>query len=116
MTQSEPKYKDPDRRDWITGIASLVIFVVVITLGSLLLFTDFWYLWPILVVGGVVILVLRQTRNYACRCRDCGYEFEITFLTNLLAPHGVDREGSWQWLKCPGCQQRTKVTVVKKVA
>jgi hypothetical protein len=115
MTRSEQKYQDPERKDWISGIASLIIFVVVITLGALLLFTDYWYLWPILLVGGVVILVLRQTKNYACRCRKCGYEFEISFLTNLLAPHGVDREGSWQWVKCPGCEKRTKVTVVKKV-
>ena len=115
MKSTEKKYQDPNRRDWIAGIASLIIFVVVITVGALLLFTDYWYLWILLVAGGVVILVFRQTTNYACRCRDCGHEFEISFLTNLLSPHGVDRRGSWQWLKCPGCQRRVKVNVIKKV-
>lgn len=113
MTSSERKYQDPDRKDWIIGIASLIIFVFAITLGALLLFTDYWYLWPVLVVGGVVILVLWQTRNYACRCRNCEHEFEISFLTNLFAPHGLDGEGSWQWLKCPSCEKRTKVKVIK---
>lgn len=116
MKTPPKKYQDPTRKDWISGIASLIVFVVVITLGTLLLFTDYWYLWLLLVVGGVVILVLRQTKKYACRCRNCGNEFEISFLSNLLAPHGVDKEGSWQWLKCPSCEQRTKVTVIKIVA
>jgi hypothetical protein len=113
MKPTQRKYQDPTRKDWVVGIISLVIFVVAITVGALLLFTDYWYLWLILVLGGVVILVLRQTRNYACRCRECGHEFEISFFTNLLAPHGVDKEGSWQWLKCPSCEKRTKVTVIK---
>ena len=115
MTPPQPKYQDPTRKDWIRGIASLVIFVLVLTFGALLLFTDYWYLWIVLVLCGVGILVLRQTKHYACHCRECGREFEISFLTNLLAPHGVDKEGSWQWLKCPGCRKRTKVTVIKKV-
>jgi hypothetical protein len=108
------KYQDPTLKDWITGIASLVIFVLVIAFGALFLFTDYWYIWPILVLGGTVILVLRQTKNYACRCRNCGHEFEISFLTSFLSPHGVDKQGSWQWVKCPGCQQRSKATVIKK--
>lgn len=116
MKAPQMKYQDPNRRDWVTGIASLVIFLVVITLGALLLFTDYWYIWPVLVIGGTVILVLRQTKHYACRCRECGHEFEISFLTNLLAPHGVDRAGSWQWLKCPDCQKRTKVAVIRKIS
>jgi hypothetical protein len=115
MKSTQPKYKDPDRKDWVGGIVSLVIFIVVITVGAYLLFTDYWYLWIFLVVGGVGILVLRQTKNYACRCRECGQEFEISFFTNLLSPHGVDKQGSWQWVKCPACQQRTKVSVIKKV-
>ena len=113
MSQSPHKFQDPTRKDWISGIASLMIFVVVITVGAALLFTNYWYLWPIIVIGGVVILVLRQTKNYACRCRECGHEFEISFLTNLISPHGVDKKGSWQWVKCPECDQRTKVTVIK---
>jgi transcription elongation factor Elf1 len=113
MKSSLRKYQDPTRKDWILGILSLVIFVVAITLGAFLLFTDYWYLWLILVLGGVAILVLRQTKNYACRCRECGYEFEITFIKNLLSPHGVDKEGSWQWLQCPSCEKRVKVTVIK---
>jgi hypothetical protein len=112
----QPEFQEPTRKDWISGIASLAVFVLVITFGALLLFTDYWYLWLALVMGGVVILVWRQTRRYACRCRICGHEFEISFITNLLAPHGVDKTGGWQWLMCPNCQKRTKVTVIKKVS
>jgi len=113
MKSQNKSYQNPTRKDWIMGIASLVIFILVITFGALFLFTDYWYIWPILVVCGVAILVLRQTRNYACRCRDCGEEFEISFFINLISPHGVDKEGSWQWVKCPSCEKRTRVTVIK---
>jgi hypothetical protein len=44
MMPPQPKYQDSTRIDWITGIASLIIFVRVITFGALLLFTDYWYL------------------------------------------------------------------------
>ncbi len=115
MKSTQRKYQDPTRKDWVMGIVTLVIFVLVISFGAFFLFTDYWYMWPILVVGGVVILVLRQTKHYACRCRECGYEFEITFIKNLFSPHGVDREGSWQWLQCPSCKKRVKVTVIKIV-
>jgi hypothetical protein len=116
MKTSQSKYQDPTRRDWVIGIACLIIYLLVIGFGALLLFTDYWYLWLVLVLGGMVILVLRQTKHYACRCRECGHEFEISFTTNLMAPHGVDKGGSWLWLKCPECQNRRKVTVIKKVA
>jgi len=112
----QPKYQDPTRKDWISGITSLAVFVLVITFGALFLFTDYWYLWLVLVVAGVIILVWWQTKCYACRCRVCGHEFEISFITNLLAPHGVDKTGAWQWLMCPICQKRTKVSVIKKVS
>ena len=116
MKSPAGKYQEPTRKDWVTGIASLVIFVLVITISALLLFTDYWFLWPVLVLGGIVILVRWHTKQYACRCRNCEAEFEISFFTNLLAPHGVDKEGSWQWVRCPNCQKRTKITVIKKIA
>ncbi len=115
MTPVQRKYQDPTRKDWIIGITSLVVFVIAIAVSAILLLPEDWFLWLVLVFAGVGLLILRQTRNYACRCRECDYEFEIGFIINLLAPHGVDRKGSWQWLKCPRCEKRVKVTVIKIV-
>ena len=113
MKNSSKKYQDPERKDWVIGIALLVIYVLAISLGAVWLLLDYWYLWLLLVFGGMLLLVLRQTKNYACRCRECGHEFEISFLTNLFAPHGVDKQGSWEWVRCPNCRKRTKNTVIK---
>jgi hypothetical protein len=113
MKPLQRRYQDPTRRDWVIGIITLVIFVIAIALSAILLLPDYWLLWLILVVAGVGLLTLSQTRNFACRCRECECEFEITFIKNLLAPHGVDTEGSWQWLQCPNCEKRVKVTVIK---
>jgi len=107
------RYQNPTRKDWIIGIITLVIAVISIALSAILLLPDYWYLWLVFVFAGIGLLALIQTRDFACRCRECGNEFEITFITNLLAPHGVDKEGSWQWLQCPNCKKRGRATVVK---
>ncbi|HBX68735.1 MAG TPA: hypothetical protein DEH25_04970 [Chloroflexi bacterium] len=109
------KYQDPERKDWVIGIALLVIYVLAISLGAVCLLPEYWWGWLLIVFGGMLYLVLRQTKNYACRCRKCGHEFEISFLVNLLAPHGVDKEGSWEWVRCPACEKRTKSTVIRIV-
>ncbi len=113
MKTTKPIYQDSTRKDWIIGISILVIYVMAISLAAFLLLPEYWYWWLFLVIGGMILLVLNQTKNYACRCRDCGDEFEISFFTNLLSPHGVDKEGNWQWVKCPNCEKRTRVTVIK---
>ena len=113
MKPTKNRYEDPTRKDWILGIAFLVIYVVIITLGAIFLLPEYWYVWLILVIGGMILSVLNQKLNYACRCRECKHEFEISFMTNLLAFHGVDKEGSWQWVKCPGCGKRARATVVR---
>jgi cytochrome b len=91
MMSPQQKYQDPTRKDWISGIAILIIFVLAITFGAYLLLTDYWFLWLILVLGGVLTLVWRQTKRYACRCRVCRHEFEISFMTNAFADSG-DKE------------------------
>lgn len=115
MKPTKLKTQDPTRKDWIFGIAWLLIYLAVISVSAFLLIPEYWYGWLVLMFVSSILLVIRQNRNYACRCRECGYEFEISFLANLLAPHGVDKGGSWQWVKCPNCQKRVKATVVKVV-
>ena len=115
MKQTKKKFEDPTWRDWVSGITLIVIFLVVIGIGGFLLIPDYWYVWLMLVIAGTLLLTLNQTRNYACRCRDCGHEFSINFLTNLTSPHGIDKKGSWLWLKCPSCEIKGKVSVIRVV-
>ena len=115
MKPTNNKYQDPTRKDWISGIALLLIYLIVIGVGALLLIPKYWYWWLILMVVSTILLIIKQNRNYACRCRECGHEFEVSFLTNLISPHGVDKEGSWQGVKCPNCEKRAKATVIKVI-
>jgi len=115
MKPTNNQYQDPTRKDWILGIALLLIYLIIISLGAFLLVPEYWYWWLLLVFVGTTLLVINQNRNYACRCRECGHEFETSFITNLISPHGVDKGGSWQWVKCPNCEKRAKATVIKVI-
>lgn len=115
MKKSKKKYEDPTWRDWVSGIGLIVIFLSVIGIGAFLLIPDHWLWWMLIVVGGTLLLALNQSKRYACRCRECEHEFELNFLSTLISPHGVDKKGSWVWVKCPRCKTRGKVSVIRIV-
>jgi DNA-directed RNA polymerase subunit RPC12/RpoP len=112
MTPPKHSYQDPKKSDWIKGILSITVYLVVISGSAFLLLLDYWYIWLVIVFGGLVLIVNWHTQSYAYRCRICEDEFEISFLANLLAPHGIDKKGAWSWLKCPHCGKRNKATVI----
>ena len=115
MKPTNNKYRNPTHKDWIIGIALLMGYLIVISLSAILLIPEYWYWWLLLIIVSTFLLVIYQSRNYACRCRKCGHEFEVSFLTHLMAPHGVDKRGGWQWVKCPNCDKRAKATVIKVI-
>lgn len=115
MKPTNNQYQDPTRKDWIMGIALLLIYLIVISLGAFFLIPEYWYWWLLLFFMSTILMVINQNRNYACRCRECGHEFEVSFLVNLISPHGVDKEGGWQWVKCPNCMKRAKATVIRVI-
>lgn len=115
MKPSQNRYQNPTSKEWISGFAFLLAYLLTIGLGAVFLVPKHWYWWLLIMVVSTVLLVIKQNRNYACRCRECGHEFEVSFLTNLISPHGVDKEGSWQWVKCPGCEKRAKASVIKVI-
>jgi uncharacterized C2H2 Zn-finger protein len=106
---------DPDRRDMIRSAAYILVYVIVIGAGAFLLLPKFWYIWIALVVAGMLILVNWHKEKTAYRCPNCEHIYEISFLTDLTAPHGVSRDGAWLLLRCPNCRQREKTKVLKKV-
>jgi len=115
MEPSRKRFEDPTWRDWVIGIGLIVLFLIMIAVGAFLLIPDHWGWWLFLVFVGTLFLVFNQNRNYACRCRECGYEFKISFLANLTAPHGIDKQGSWLWVKCLNCERKGKVSVIRVV-
>jgi len=105
----------PTRTDWLKSILYITIYLIVIGAGAFLLLPDFWYIWLILLIVGMVLLVNWHKAETAYRCPNCEHEYTISFLTDLAAPHGFDRKGAWLLLKCPSCKERHKTPVLKKV-
>jgi predicted RNA-binding Zn-ribbon protein involved in translation (DUF1610 family) len=109
------KVTNPDRRDVIRSIVYLLTYIIVISVGAFLLLPDLWYLWLALVLAGMVILVNWHKQKTAYRCPNCEHIYEISFLTDLAAPHGFNSEGGWLLLRCPNCRKRSKTRTLKKV-
>jgi len=110
MTQTS----DPGRQDYIRSVLYILGYVIVIGGGAFLLLPKFWYLWAVLVVAGMVILVNWHQGQTIYQCPKCGHIYEISFLTDLTAPHGINRDGAWLLLRCPNCRERNKTKVLKR--
>ena len=108
------QYSDPGKQDYIRSAVYILIYVIVISIGAFLLLPELWYVWAALVVGGVVFLVNWHKGQTVYQCPNCGHLYEISFLKDLAAPHGINRDGTWLLLRCPNCKQRNKTRGLKK--
>jgi hypothetical protein len=68
----------------------------------------------VIVVIGLLLLVGWHARTFAYRCRNCGSEFAIPILMDLVSPHGPGRGGGWKFLRCPRCNRWTRAFVIRK--
>jgi hypothetical protein len=109
------KFTKPTGRDYTQSIVYLLIFIFVITGGAYLFLPEYWYLWVLSVVVGLVLLVNWHKEKTVYSCPNCDHVYEISFLTDLLAPHGIDRDGAWLLLRCPNCRERKKTQALKRV-
>jgi DNA-directed RNA polymerase subunit RPC12/RpoP len=104
----------PTKKDYLQSILYLSLYVLAIGGTAFLLLPKFWYVWGIIVLAGMLLLVNWHKQKTAYRCPNCSHVYEISFLTDLIAPHGVNKDGGWLLLRCPNCHQRHKTTVLKK--
>lgn len=102
---------------FLFGLLSYFIIVIVSFVVLLLIFPDFWLVWLVILIAVVLfttlLLVNWHTQNFAYKCEICGHEFRISFLLDLLSPHGLNSRGGWKYLKCPKCYKRSKATVIR---
>ena len=95
------------------SIAYIAIIVGVIAVSSLLLTTQYWLFWPI-IIGAIFVMIalfLGSKSFYQCPC--CNKSFKITAIQDFFAPHGITRGengelNEWKLLKCSGCGKREK--------
>ena len=74
----------------------------------------YWYVWLVLVVGGLFLLVRWHAKRFAYRCSKCGHEFEISAFVDFVSPQGLDKSGGWKYLRCPACHRWSRALVIEK--
>ena len=103
------KYWEVPRRDWGRTSMFLLLFVAIISLSSILLLTEHWYFWFLIVTACLAFIVTWHAKNFAYHCPRCGNIFEISIKEYLLAPNGMDKK----YIKCPKCEKRSWAEILK---
>jgi DNA-directed RNA polymerase subunit RPC12/RpoP len=107
------RYRVPGRRDWIDALVRVAAYVVAMTVA----FIIYWPAGAVVTVAGLIALIAWHHKAVAYRCQHCGETFEISFVVDLVSPHGIgrgdDREArAWKYLRCPHCRKRSRATAV----
>jgi hypothetical protein len=107
------------KRELKMSLLLIALIVGVTILSSLLLFTEYWFVWPVIIVCQLVVIGNLTASKNDYLCPNCNKAFKITKIEDFFAPHGITRssEGQlheWKLLKCPGCSKREKCFRVKK--
>lgn len=110
------KFSKPTLGDYLRSMLYILMYLVVVGGGAFLLLPAYWYIWVVLVIGGLALLVAWHRGETVYRCPNCDHVYEISFWQDLAAPHGVDQNGAWLFLRCPNCKQRQKTRVWKKLS
>jgi DNA-directed RNA polymerase subunit RPC12/RpoP len=107
-------YRKSKKKDWIKTLTYIALYVTIISFAAFYLLLSYWYVWIALTVAGLVIVISWHTKVTAYHCPICGFEFEISTLTDFFSPHGVNKNGAWKYLKCPTCSNRSKMEIIVK--
>jgi len=107
------------KRELKTSLLVIALIVGVLSLSSLLLLTQYWFVWPGIVVCLLVFVGYFAASKTTYQCPSCEKAFKITALQDFFAPHGITKSSNgqlleWKLLKCPGCNRREKCYRVKK--
>jgi len=107
------------KRELKSSLLLIVLIVGVIALSSLLLVTQYWFVWPALIVFVLVAVGYFAASKDIYQCPSCKEAFSITKLQDFFALHGITKSSNgqlfeWKLLKCPGCSKREKCYRVKE--
>jgi DNA-directed RNA polymerase subunit RPC12/RpoP len=112
------QYGEVNKGDWSRTIIYVLLFAAALVIGAIYLLPAYWYVWSILVVGGLFLLVRWHARSFAYHCPKCGHEFEISTVKDFVSPNGIVRRSGgvqgWKYLSCPKCHERVKALTIKK--
>jgi len=101
------------KRELKTSFLLIASIVGVIALSSLLLVTQYWFVWPVIIACLVVTVGYFTASKDVYQCPSCEKTFKITALQDFFAPHGITKNSNgqlfeWKLLKCLECNKREK--------
>jgi fatty-acid desaturase len=107
------------KRELKTSFLLIALIVGVIALSSLLLVTQYWFVWPALIVCILIAVGYFTASKDVYQCPSCKEAFKITKLQDFFALHGITKTSNgqlfeWKLIKCPGCSKREKCYREKK--
>lgn len=109
------KLKEPTKSDAIQTLILVVVFIVGIVAILYMSLPDNMLAGVILVFGCLLLLFRWHAKTFGYRCGNCEEDFVISIWKDLFSMQGFNRQGSWKYLKCPNCGQRTKARELNRV-
>jgi hypothetical protein len=101
------------KRELKTSLLLIASIVGVIALSSLLLASQYWFVFPVIIACFLVTVGYFTASKDTYQCPSCEKAFKITALQDFFAPHGITKSSNgqlfdWKQLKCPECNKREK--------
>lgn len=101
------------KRELKTSFLLIALIVGVIALCSLLLATQYWFVWLTLIVCILIAVGYFTASKNIYQCPSCKETFKITKLQDFFALHGITKTSNgqlfeWKLVKCPACNKREK--------
>ncbi len=110
---SVSKHAPISKQELKTSFLLIALIVGVLVLSSLVLATQYWFVWPVIIACLLVVVGYFAASKDAYQCPSCGKAFKIAKLQDFFAPHGITKGPNkelfdWKLLKCPECNRREK--------
>lgn len=101
------QFRDVTGRDYIKMALWVVLYIAVITVGSIYLLVYYppygAMLWVLIIIIGLYLLVRWTARNFGYHCPNCEYDFELSPFRDFISIHA----GSQKLLVCPRCRHKS---------
>jgi len=101
------------KRELRASVALIALILGITILSSLLLLTQYWFVWPIILASMLIATGHFTASKDFYQCPSCETAFKITALQDFFAPHGIAKGLSgelfeWKLLKCFQCNKSEK--------
>ncbi len=103
------RYREVTQSNWYGTVQVLFAFITLVTVSSFFLLPGYWYLWLMIIFGGLALLVAWHAKNLAYLCPRCGEVFKVSRFEDFISPNGVNKK----YLRCPRCGRQAWADILR---